>query len=307
MAELLTVNMGPQHPSTHGVLYLELTMDGEIVVSCKPHLGYLHRSIEKIAENRTYTQFIPYTDRLDYLASMTNNQAYAVAVEKLAGIQVPERAEYLRVIMAELMRISSHLMGVGFLTNDIGAFLTPLLYMYREREKILDLFDMVCGQRLTYNYMRIGGVSQDIPEEFMPALKKFIDTLPKFIEEYEQLLKTNEILLIRNSYVPYYCVPGGYLKAAETPVKAAVRELAEEVSIQVSPEALKLGLEETHTWEGKTDMVSIFDLDVKERPVFRVDNREVIDAEFFSVPCALKLNLFPPLRRHIEAQLAKQG
>ena len=108
---------------------------------------------------------------------MTNNQAYVVAVEKLAGIQVPERAEYLRVIMAELMRISSHLMAVGFLLNDIGAFLTPLLYMYREREKILDLFDMVCGQRLTYNYMRIGGVSQDIPEEFLPALKKFIDSL----------------------------------------------------------------------------------------------------------------------------------
>jgi len=117
----------------------------------------------------------------------------------------------------------------------------------------------------------------------------------------------DEILLIRNSYVPYYCVPGGYLKAAETPVKAAVRELAEEVSIQVSPEALKLGLEVSHTWEGKSEVVSIFDLDVKERPVIRVDNREVIDAEFFSVPCALKLNLFPPLRRHIEAQLAKQG
>jgi len=117
----------------------------------------------------------------------------------------------------------------------------------------------------------------------------------------------HEILLVRNSYVNYYCVPGGYLKASETPVKAAVRELAEEVSIQVSPEALTLGLEESHTWEGKREVVSIFDLDVKERPVFRVDNREVIDAEFFSLNYALELNLFPPLRRHIEARLAKQG
>jgi len=132
---------------------------------------------------------------------MTNNQAYVVAVEKLAGIEVPERAEYLRVIMAELMRISSHLMAVGFLLNDIGAFLTPLLYMYREREKILDLYDMVCGQRLTYNYMRIGGVSQDIPEEFLPALQRLIDSLPRFIKEYEQLLEFNEILLMRTKNV----------------------------------------------------------------------------------------------------------
>jgi NADH-quinone oxidoreductase subunit D len=180
---------------------MRLTLDGEVIQDVEPVFGYLHRGIEKLAEGMSYPQDIVFTDRLDYLASMTNNQAYVVAVEKLAGIQAPERAEYLRVIMAELMRISSHLMAVGFLLNDIGAFLTPLLYMYREREKILDLFDMVCGQRLTYNYMRIGGVSQDIPEEFIPALKKFIDSLPGFINEYEQLLATNEIVLVRTKNV----------------------------------------------------------------------------------------------------------
>ena len=199
--ETFILNAGPQHPSTHGVFRMRLTLDGEVIQDVEPVFGYLHRGIEKLAEGMTYPQDIVFTDRLDYLASMTNNQAYVVAVEKLAGIQAPERAEYLRVIMAELMRISSHLMAVGFLLNDIGAFLTPLLYMYREREKILDLFDMVCGQRLTYNYMRIGGVSQDIPEEFIPALKKFIDSLPGFINEYEQLLATNEIVLVRTKNV----------------------------------------------------------------------------------------------------------
>ena len=199
--ETFMLNVGPQHPSTHGVFRMRLTLDGEVIQDVEPVFGYLHRGIEKLAEGLNYTQDIVFTDRLDYLASMTNNQAYVVAVEKLAGIQVPERAEYLRVIMAELMRISSHLMAVGFLLNDLGAFLTPLLYMYREREKILDLFDMVCGQRLTYNYMRIGGVSQDVPEEFLPSLKKYINSLPRFINEYDQLLAENEILLIRTKNV----------------------------------------------------------------------------------------------------------
>ena len=199
--ESFILNAGPQHPSTHGVFRMRMTLDGEVIQDVEPVFGYLHRGVEKLAEGLTYSQDIVFTDRLDYLASMTNNQAYVVAVEKLAGIQVPERAEYLRVIMAELMRISSHLMAVGFLLNDLGAFMTPLLYMYREREKILDLFDMVCGQRLTYNYMRIGGVSQDIPEEFLPALNKFIDSLPGFVTEYDQLLATNEILLVRTKNV----------------------------------------------------------------------------------------------------------
>jgi NADH-quinone oxidoreductase subunit D len=195
------INFGPQHPSTHGVFRMRVTLDGEVIVDMEPVFGYLHRGIEKLAESRTYTQNIPYTDRLDYVASMTNNHAYVLAVEKLAGIQVPERAEYLRVIMSELMRISSHLMTVGFMLNEMGAFFTPLMYMFREREKILDLFEMVCGQRLTYNYMRIGGVSHDIPEGFIPALKRFINEMPSYIDEYDQLLAENEILLARTKGV----------------------------------------------------------------------------------------------------------
>ena len=195
--EPFIINIGPQHPSTHGVFRMRLTLDGEVVVDVEPVLGYLHRGIEKLAEGRTYIQNIPFTDRLDYLASMTNNLAYVLAVEKLAGVPVPERAEYLRVIMCELQRIASHLIGVGAFLNDCGAFMTPLLYMFREREKILDLFEMVCGQRLTYNYMRIGGVSHDIPDEFLPALSKFVKQMPGFIDEYDQLLAENEILLVR--------------------------------------------------------------------------------------------------------------
>ncbi|MGB2799559.1 MAG: NADH-quinone oxidoreductase subunit D [Dehalococcoidia bacterium] len=199
--EPVVINMGPQHPSTHGVFRMRVTFDGEVILDLEPIFGYLHRGIEKLAEHKTYLQNMPYTDRLDYLASMSNNMAYAMAVEKLAGIEVPERAEYIRVIMAELMRISSHLVGVGALFNDMGAFMTPFLYMYREREKILDLFEMVCGQRLTYNYMRFGGVSHDLPEEFIPTLKRFIDEMPGFIDEYDQLLAENEIVLARSKGV----------------------------------------------------------------------------------------------------------
>ncbi|MEE8582893.1 MAG: NADH-quinone oxidoreductase subunit D, partial [Dehalococcoidales bacterium] len=166
--EHFMLNVGPQHPSTHGVFRMRFTLDGEVIVDLEPIFGYLHRGIEKLAEDRTYTQNIPFTDRLDYLASMTSNQAYCMAVEKLAGIIVPERAEYIRVIMSELQRIASHLAGIGFFLQDLGAFMTPLLYMFREREKIVDLFDMVCGQRLNYNYLRFGGLSQDIPPEFIP-------------------------------------------------------------------------------------------------------------------------------------------
>jgi NADH-quinone oxidoreductase subunit D len=195
--EPFILNIGPQHPSTHGVFRMRVTLDGEVVVDVEPVIGYLHRGIEKMGENRTYAQIIPLTDRLDYLASMTNNLAYVLAVEKLADIKVPERAEYLRIIMSEAMRISSHLMAVGFFLNDLGAMMTPVLYMWREREKLLDLFEMVCGQRLTYNYMRIGGVSHDIPEEFLPALKKFVAEMPGFLDEYDQLLAQNEIVLAR--------------------------------------------------------------------------------------------------------------
>jgi len=195
------LNIGPSHPSTHGVFRMRVTLDGEVIVDLEPMFGYLHRGIEKLAEGRTYTQNIPFTDRLDYVTPMLNNLAYVQAVEKLAGIKVPERAEYLRVIMSEMMRIAKHLLAIGFFTNDIGAMMTPLLYMWREREKIVDLFEMVCGQRLTFNYMRIGGVSHDIPPEFLPALKKFLKEMPGFIDEYDQLLATNEVLLMRTKGV----------------------------------------------------------------------------------------------------------
>ena len=199
--EPFVLNLGPVHPSTHGVYRMRVTLDGEVVVDIEPMFGYLHRGIEKLAEERTYTGVIPLTDRLDYLASMSNNLAYVLTVEKLAGIEVPERAEYLRVIIAELQRIASHLIAVGSFLNDCGAFFTPFLYMFREREKILDLFEMVSGQRLLYNYMRIGGVSQDIPEEFLSALDKFVRQMPGFIDEYDQLLAQNEILLARSKGV----------------------------------------------------------------------------------------------------------
>ena len=195
--EPFILNIGPVHPSTHGVFRMRATLDGEVIVDIEPVFGYLHRGIEKLAEERTYTGVIPLTDRLDYLASMSNNLAYVLAVEKLAGIPVPERAEYIRVIMAELQRIASHLVAVGSFLNDCGAYFTPFLYMFREREKIVDLFEMVSGQRLLYNYMRAGGVSQDIPDEFLPALDKFIRQMPGFIDEYDRLLAENEILLAR--------------------------------------------------------------------------------------------------------------
>lgn len=180
---------------------MRASFDGEVIVDVELVMGYLHRGIEKLAEERTYTQVIPLTDRLDYLASMASNLAYVLAVEKLARIPVPERAEYLRVIMSELMRISSHLMSVGTFLNECGAWATPFMYMFREREKIIDLFEMVCGQRLTYNYMRIGGVSHDVPEDFLPALNQFIAEMPAFIDEYDQLLAGNEILLVRTKGV----------------------------------------------------------------------------------------------------------
>jgi NADH-quinone oxidoreductase subunit D len=199
--EPFVINMGPVHPSTHGVFRMRLTLDGEVILNVEPVFGYLHRGVEKLCEERTYTQIIPLTDRLDYLASMSNNLAYVLAVEKLAGIEVPERAEYLRIIMAELQRIGNHLIATGSFFNDCGAYFTPFLHMFREREKIVDLFEMVCGQRLTYNYMRVGGVSQDIPEEFLPAMDKFMEQMPRWVDEYDRFLKENEILLARSKGV----------------------------------------------------------------------------------------------------------
>ncbi len=195
--QTMTLNMGPQHPSTHGVFRLILTLEGETVVDVQPAFGYLHRGVEKWAEAHTYLQCIPITDRLDYICSMSNNWAYVLAVEKLAGIEVPERAEYIRVIMAEFTRIVNHLVATGFLLNDLGAFFTPVLYCLREREKILDLFEMASGSRMTCNYMRIGGVKADLPEGWVDRAWATLKALPRAIEEIERLLTGNEILLAR--------------------------------------------------------------------------------------------------------------
>lgn len=195
--EPVTINLGPQHPSTHGVFRLRVKFDGEVVLDVEPVFGYLHRGTEKLAESRTYVQIVTLTDRLDYTASMSNNLSYVLAVEKLAGIEAPERAQYIRVICAELARISSHLMATGFLLNDLGAFATPLMYCFRERERILDLFEMLCGARITVSYMRPGGVLQDPPDDFWPALTRINDDLPQYIDELESLITGNEIVLAR--------------------------------------------------------------------------------------------------------------
>ena len=195
--ESVLLNLGPQHPSTHGVFRLRTLLDGEEVIDVEPIFGYLHRGSSKLAEERSYTQVITLTDRLDYLAGMSNNLAYITALEKLTEIAPPERARYLRVIMVELMRIASHLMGIGFLINDLGAWITPLMHMFREREKILDLFEMVCGARITFSYMRLGGVSHDLPVGFETSINEFLDDFEKKIEEYENLLLGNEIILSR--------------------------------------------------------------------------------------------------------------
>jgi len=154
--EPVTINLGPQHPSTHGVFRLRVTFDGEVIVDVEPVLGYLHRGSEKLAEGRTYVQIVTLTDRMDYIASMSNNLAYVRAVEQLAGVEVPERAQYIRVISAELQRIASHLIAVGFFVQELGAFGTPLMYTFRSRARILDLFEMLCGARITVSYRRHG-------------------------------------------------------------------------------------------------------------------------------------------------------
>ncbi|MFQ5880554.1 MAG: NADH-quinone oxidoreductase subunit D, partial [Dehalococcoidia bacterium] len=175
-----------------------LTLDGEKIIEADMVVGYLHRSMEKLAEERTYTQNIPFTDRTDYLSAMASNLAYCLAAEKLAEVEVPQRAQFLRVIFAELQRIASHSMAIGTFINDCGAWQTPLMYMFRERERILDLFEMTCGARLTTNYMRIGGVAFDIPDEFMPAAAALVRELPQRIAEYEEMLLENEILVARS-------------------------------------------------------------------------------------------------------------
>lgn len=192
----MVLNMGPQHPSTHGVLRLVVELEGERVISATPVLGYLHRGFEKLCENRTYVQVIPLTDRLDYLSSMGNNMVYVKAVEELAGIQVPERAEYIRVIALELQRLASHLLATGTFGQDLGA-ISPLFYTFREREVILDLLEMLSGARLTYNYMRFGGVRGDLPNGFVERTREALRYLEPKIDEYETYLSDNEIFCMR--------------------------------------------------------------------------------------------------------------
>ena len=195
--ELLEVAMGPHHPSTHGVFRMDVVLDGERVIKLRPIFGYLHRNHEKIAEGTTYLASMPYTDRLDYFCSMTNNWAYALAVEKLVGQEVPERAEYLRVIMAELTRIQYHASTVGFLLPEMGASGTPPMYAFREREKITDLFESLTGSRMMCNYMRFGGCRVDASSAWLNEARKVVAGLPSFIDEFERFLRSNEILMAR--------------------------------------------------------------------------------------------------------------
>jgi NADH-quinone oxidoreductase subunit C/D len=206
----VTVNLGPQHPSTHGVFRMVVTLDGETVVELRPVMGYLHRNHEQIGERNTFLQNIPYTDRLDYLASMSNNHGYVLAVEKLMGSKVPERAEWIRILMVELTRIANHCWALGFLLNDLGALQTPMLYLYIERELILDLFEATSGSRMMCNYMRFGGVAHDLPAEvrgqpIMPFLRELVhERLPRALDEWDQLITNNEIVRSR-------CIGVGYL------------------------------------------------------------------------------------------------
>ena len=192
----MILNMGPQHPATHGVLRLLLRLDGETVMACVPELGYLHRGYEKLAENMSYYEFIPHTDRLDYLSPLANNSAWVLAVEKLAGIEAPPRAQYIRMIVSEMARIASHLVAIGALAMDIGA-MTVFLWTLREREKILDIWDILCGARFTNSYTRIGGVANDIQPEALAKVKWFIDQYEENLDECERLLNTNRIFIER--------------------------------------------------------------------------------------------------------------
>lgn len=198
---LLELSLGPHHPSTHGVFRMDVVLDGERVMKLKPVFGYLHRNHEKIAESASYLASMPYTDRLDYMCSLTNNWAYALAVEKLAGVQVPERAEYIRVITAELTRLQNHASTIGFLTQEMGASGTPLMYAFREREIILDLFESLAGSRMMCNYMRFGGCRVDLPAGWLEQTRKVVTEFPRFLDEFERLLTGNEILLARTQGV----------------------------------------------------------------------------------------------------------
>ncbi len=194
--EEMLLNVGPQHPSTHGVFRLLVKISGEMIVDAEPVIGYLHRGTEKLAEDLQYTQIIPYTDRLDYLASMINNYALCHTVEEALGLEIPERAEYLRIIVMELQRIASHLLFVGAYLLDLGA-MSPFLYAFQERERIVQLFNQICGARLTYNYMRVGGLCKDAPPGWIDEVKTFIPFMKEKIKMYDDLITDNEIFLNR--------------------------------------------------------------------------------------------------------------
>jgi len=223
MAEsrFMTINMGPQHPATHGVLRLLLELDGEIVVKAEPHIGYLHRGVEKLSESLTYPQALTLTDRLDYTSGLSNNLAYCLAVEKLLDIKIPKRAQYLRVLFAELQRIAAHLLWVATHALDLGA-MTVLFYAFRERETIMEMLELVTGARLTPSFIRIGGLAADIPDTFLPLVKDFVIDLPKRIDEYETLLtdniiwkkRTQDIAIMSGAECLDYGVTGPVLRAS---------------------------------------------------------------------------------------------
>lgn len=204
----MVLNMGPQHPATHGVLRLLIKLDGETIVSAVPDLGYLHRGYEKLAENCTYHEYIPHTDRLDYLSPLANNVAYVLAVEKLAGIEVPARAQYIRVVIAELARLASHLVWLGTMAMDVGA-VTVLLYGFREREKIQDIWDVLTGVRFTTSFTRVGGLAQDMTDECISMIRQYIDEFPSNLADCEKLLLKNKIFIDR-------CEGVGFLSKEQT-------------------------------------------------------------------------------------------
>src|ERR1700720_1253349 len=196
LGEKLTLNMGPSHPATHGVLRIILQLDGEIITGADPDVGFLHRGDEKIAEKMQYNQFVPYTDRLDYLAPLSNNVAYALAVEKLMGWELPPRGKAIRVICCEIARISAHLLGIGAFAMDVGA-MTVFLYTFTEREKLYDLIELLTGARFTTSYTRVGGMTRDLPDGFIPQLKKFLDEFIPSLDECDKLLTRNRIFVDR--------------------------------------------------------------------------------------------------------------
>ena len=198
--QVMTINMGPQHPSTHGVLRLILELDGETVVKATPHIGFLHRGVEKLAEYKTYHQFITLTDRLDYLAPLSNNLGYVQAVEKLLNIEAPKRSQYIRMILCELTRIQSHLLWLATQALDIGA-MTVFFYCFRERETINNIFEMAAGARMNLSYFRIGGVARDLPDGFVEKVREFVNDFPARLRDYETLLTKNKIWLMRTKNV----------------------------------------------------------------------------------------------------------